>query len=244
MKRNLVIAISVLCALTVGVFATANASAEQRIFRCAVGGATKEYIDEHCVTNVGSGGTRSSELVVGSIVYKASNSKTQNETLANQLMVLHGSIAGVEAEVQCTTVAETGELTNAAASVTGSGTYEYSGCTVTKPAGRECVVTGGKIVSEKLKLTTVGQAANTVKISPFEGTQMASVSIASCKKNIPPTNSYPITGSFVAALSGATTSVAPGTLTGQGTLKWAGQVAGWFGSTTKVDGAGTPLIFK
>jgi hypothetical protein len=238
-----VIGAAVLCALVFGAIAAANASAEQKAFKCTAGQGVADYNDEHCVTKVtpGTGSRGHTEISNGvATAVKATNAKTASETTAARVSKLTGTIVGTVVEIQCTGVSGTGELTNAAISVTGNGALEYTGCTVIKPV-RECVITGGKITTQKLVVTTVGQAANTVKVSPFTGTQLASVSIEKCLENHPPTNVYPVTGSLIASTSGATVTTAEATITAQATLKLAGNKAGLDGAVTVTDNSGVPV---
>ena len=241
--RRSVIGIAVLCALVVSAFAAATANAEQKAFLCSTSATTKEFKDEHCL-NKGSGAenVRGHESVTGTINITGTNAKTESSTAAASTAKLAGTISGIETEVQCTTVGGSGELTNAAASVTGNGTIEYTGCTVTKPAGRGCVVTGGAVTTKKLAATTVGQTAGNLKFSPFEGTQFAVIPIASCLENSPPANSYPVTGSLIGTVTGATTSTTVEGVKGQGTLKFGGQVAGLGGAITISKASSFPVV--
>src|SRR5882757_8683545 len=63
--RRSVIGLAVLCALVVGAFAAAGASAEQRAYTCTPEAGVKDYAtaDQHCVTNIGSGGGRGHTLI-------------------------------------------------------------------------------------------------------------------------------------------------------------------------------------
>jgi hypothetical protein len=243
--RRSVISIAVLCALVVSAFAAATANAEQKAFLCSTTPATKEFKDEHCLTKgTGAENVRAHEAVAEKekIEITGTNAKTESSTTAASVAKLAGTISGIETEVQCTTVGGSGELTNAAASVTGNGTIEYTGCTVTKPAGRGCVVTGGAVTTKKLAATTVGQTAGNLKFSPFEGTQFAVIPIASCLENSPPANSYPVTGSLIGTVTGATTSTTVEGVKTQGTLKFGGQVAGLGGAITISKKSSFPVV--
>lgn len=152
-------------------------------------------------------------------------------TTSSAVSKLRGAVSRIETEVQCTIVEGLGKATNAAASVSGTGTLEYSGCTVTKPAGKGCVVSGGRVNTKKLAATTVGQAANTVRFTPFEGTEFASIKIESCSVGVL-NNTFPVTGSLVATATGATLSTTHTGVTAQNTLEFGGVKAGLEGAIT------------
>jgi hypothetical protein len=240
-SRSSVIGIAVLFALVVSAFAAASASAVENPFRaytCEPVSSGRQFSDEHCKTEASGAGTgwkhtlitAEKTPIIGNTL--ATTDEGTGHTNAHTASKLHGTIAGVETEVQCTLTNGTGELTNAAASVTGNGVIEYVECTVTKPEGRNCVVTGGVITTKKLRATTVGQEANKVKFSAFEGTQLAGIPIAGCLENIPPAGNYPVTGSLVATATGATLTTTGAGATAQGTLRLGGQVAGLEGAFT------------
>jgi type 1 fimbria pilin len=241
-SRRSVIGIAVLCALVVSAFAAAGASAVENPFRaytCEPVSTGRQFSDEHCKTEASGAGTGwKHTLITGEKTpIVGTNAATADEgtghTNAHTVAKLHGVISGVETEIQCTHVTGSGELTNAAGSVTGNGTIIYKEtCAVTKPAGRNCVVTGGEVTTKKLTATTVGQEANKVKFTPFEGTQFAVIPISGCLENIPPTGNYPVTGSLVATATGATLTTTGAGVTAQGTLKFGGQVAGLDGALT------------
>lgn len=58
----------------------------------------------------------------------------------------------------------------------GTGEINFSGCSVTKPAGKGCVVSGGAVNTKKLFSTSKG-LTNQVKIEPNAGTEFASIKI-------------------------------------------------------------------
>jgi hypothetical protein len=239
--RKSVIGIAVLCALAVSAFAAASASAEQRAYTCDSSAAVKEFKDAHCLTKVESGATVGHTLLPEtSTAITGTNANTTEETKAAAVSKLLGALSGVVTEVQCTTLGGTGSLTNAAASVSGTGTIEYTGCTVTKPAGKGCVVTGGAVTTKELSATTAGQAANKLKFTPKEGTEFATVPIEKCE-TASLNNKFPVTGSLIADTSGATTTTTHAGVTTQNTLKFGGVKAGIEGALTISTSGGSPV---
>ncbi|HET7444456.1 MAG TPA: hypothetical protein VFJ57_07340 [Solirubrobacterales bacterium] len=237
--RKSVIGIAVLCALAPSAFAAASASAEQRAVTCAPEGSG--FSDAHCTT-AGSPGTFSHVNIPNgeATAITGGNEKTASNTTAASVAKLKGALSGVETEVQCTTVGGSGELTNTATSVSGSGTIEYTGCTVTKPAGKGCVVKGGAVTTEKLAATTVGQAANNVKFTPAGETNFAVIPIEGCSIAAL-NNNFPVTGSLVATATGATLSTTHAGVTTQNTLKFGGVKAGLEGAITISKAGGNPI---
>jgi hypothetical protein len=223
------IALAVLCACAFSAFATQSAVAEQKAFTCENVGAGA-FADAHCVT-ANPGGEYGHAEIVNSVFASATNARTASETTTAAVSKLKGTLSGVITEVQCTTVGGWGKITNAAASVTGTGVLEYSGCTVTLPAGKGCVVNGGRVNTKKLTATTVGQAANAVEVTPSEGAEFAGVKIESCSVGVL-NNTFPVTGSLVATANGATLNTAHAGITTQNTLRLGGNTAGLEGAIT------------
>lgn len=228
-KLRSTIAFSVLCAFAFSALVAQSAVAEQKAFTCASVGPG-QFSDAHCL-NAEPGGPYSHTEILNSVLFSATNANTAEATTSSAVSKLRGAISGVVTEVQCTIVEGLGKATNAAASVSGTGTLEYSGCTVTQPAGKGCVVSGGRVNTKKLAATTVGQAANTVRFTPFEGTEFASIKIESCSVE-PLNNTFSVTGSLVATATGATLSTIHTGVTAQNTLKFGGVKAGLEGAIT------------
>jgi hypothetical protein len=244
--RKSVIGMALICALALSIAAVSSASAAPgRAFECVKGKGTLR--GEHCLTE----GTAAAEF--GHVEIKAgvataitaTNAKSASSTTASSPAVLSGTLAGIETEINCTTVSGTGELTNAAASVSGNGVITYTGCTVVKPA-RECKVKEGKVVTKKLTATTVGLTnANELK---FEGEVnakgekiFAEVNLEGCKENKPAAAAYPVTGSLIATTNGATTETTVAGVKAQKTLLFGGQLAGLGGAITISTSKGVPL---
>jgi hypothetical protein len=245
--RNPVIGLAVLCALAISAFASASASAEQRAYTCTTSApaGSKNFSDEHCVVPTEPGKGTRGHVLIGSepTLVTVTNGKTASSTTAATSKVLRGTLAGVKTKITCTTVTGTGTITNAAASVSGTGKITFSGCTVEEPAGKGCVITGGKIESSA-KITTVGQATTKIKIEPSEaGSSFASVPIEGCAGEVPPKGSYPTTGSFTVTAEGATTSVTLAGSEAEGKLKFGGNKTGIEGKVTLRMVEGEPIVF-
>ncbi len=231
--RNLrsILGLSVLCALAVCAFAAGNASAAQRAFTCSSTAPTKTFSDAHCNTGGGSnfGHVEIANGVATSITM--TNAKTAAGTSAAEPWTLEATIAGLEVAIECTGMTGTGSLTNAAASVTGTGVLDFTGCIVESPPGHGCTISGGTIISQELRGTTVGQAAGKLKVEPAVGTLLANITIDNC--DIPPlNNTFSLTGSVVADVSGATATTTTAGVTAQNTLRFGGVNAGLKSATT------------
>jgi hypothetical protein len=242
--RRSVIGLAVLCALVVSAFSAAGASAEQRAYTCTPEAPVKDYAsaDQHCVTNIGSGGGRGHILIsTAGTKVTGTNEKTASGTTTHEPWKLKGALAGVITEIQCTHLSGTGNLTNAAASVTGEGVATFTECVVNKPSP-VCEIPGGTIPTENLTATTAGQAANTVRISPkAPATKFTAIPIKNCPMGVPPDGSYPVTGSLIAKTSGATLSTKHEDITTQNTLKFGGVKAGVVGAATISMEGGEPI---
>jgi hypothetical protein len=236
--RRSIIGIAVLGALALCAFGAAGASATGRAFMCEgnTEAGKEQFSDAHCVVAAeGSGGFRHIPIVSVQ-AYVASNGKTASGTTAAQPAKLKTTVAGVEVEVECTTVSGEGSLSNSETSASGTGSIKYSGCTVNKPAGKGCVVTGGSFATTTLALTTEGQTAGNIKVSPKSGTTFTTVPLSKCSIEAL-NNEFVVTGSVVTTSKGATVTTTEAGVTAQGTLKFGGNKAGIEGAET----VSTPL---
>jgi hypothetical protein len=208
---------------------TSSAAAEQTAFGCGEGGSGA-FSDAHC-TNGSLGGPYSHFEIAAPLPVDATNLRTASGTTAAAVSTLKGPIGGAEFEIKCTEVEGLGEMTNAASSVTATGKLEYRECSVAKPVGSSCVVTGEAVTTKELTATTNGQAANTVKVTPSAGTELATIQLENCSMS-GFNKSFPINGSLVVTASGATLTSTHLAITMQGTLKIAGNKFGLEGSVT------------
>lgn len=245
--RKSVIGISALFVLAFCAFAATSASATQRAFTCVPGTG---YSDEHCVTAVGGGmgSFEHEEIANGSPTsIDLTTAGTASETTAATVTKLKGTISGLETEVQCSGLGfgtSTGMLENTASSAGATGAAEYIGCTVTKPAGKGCVIKGGAITTKVLLGTTEGQETNKVKITPNSGTEFAVTPFEKCSVEAL-NGEFKVTGSLVATVSGATLTTTHTAITGQNTLKWAGNKAGLESAATMAGAeGGDPIVLE
>jgi hypothetical protein len=118
-------------------------------------------------------------------------------------------------------------------------TLTHTGCMVTKPAGKGCVVKGGEVKTNEIAATSKG-LTNQLEITPAAGTEFASLTIQSCTV-AGLNNTFPVTGSLKLATSGATTTSTHSESTTQNTLKFAGQKTGLDGAITIKNSKGSGL---
>jgi hypothetical protein len=231
------VAISVL-ALS-AIFA-ASASANTA-YVCENIGAGATFSDAHCLDK--KGGPYSHVQVLSPIIVTATNANTLEGTTAASTTKFRGTASGVEFEFQCTTLGGTGTLEN---KKEGTATWtevlvvlNYTGCSVTKPAGKGCVVKGNKITTNEWRGSSEG-LTNQLKFTPASGTEFFPLTLESC--SLAGLNkTFPLTGSFIATTSGATVTDEHATITTQNTLKFAGQKAGFDGSLTLKDEGGSGI---
>lgn len=239
--RRAVIGLCMLCALAFSAFAAAGASAATsgttavtcaKLSTPATGPAG--FSDAHCKTGV-------AESVAAAYAHKAittetkitlTNAGTGAETKTAEPTKLHGVSAGLELELEATEVTGTGTMKNSLTGevhkASGSGKIVYSGVTVLKPAGRSCVVKGGKVETVELAAETVESG---LKFAPKTGETFATFTVESCTK--PELNkAYNVTGSIIGTPEGATTVFTRAGTTEQGTLLLGGQKAGIAGKVT------------
>jgi hypothetical protein len=236
--RKAAIGLAVLCALIVSAFAASSASADTA-YKCQEQVSSAfQWKDEHCLNESTGGNTGKFAHVVivknTATPITGSNSKTEEGTTASSTAKLKGVAGGVETEIQCTTVGGSGSMENKEEGATmwaqGTGEINYSGCSVTKPAGKGCVVNSGKVNTKTLAASTKGLTKQ-LKFEPASGTEFASITIESCSVS-GLNKTFPVTGSLIADTSGATTSSTHAAITAQNTLKFAGQKAGLEGAIT------------
>ncbi|MGD9735520.1 MAG: hypothetical protein AB7V58_07935 [Solirubrobacterales bacterium] len=217
------------CGLIFGAFAAASASAEAPAYKCTSGGS--QFKDEHCREASASGPYGAELLPESETAITVTNAQTAEGTSAAAVSKLLGTLSGVITEIQCTGLSGEGSLTNAAKSATGTFTLNSSGCSVTKPSGKGCVINGNELVTNLLKATTGGQTANKLKLTSNSGEALTSITLEKCSIGAL-NNTYPVTGSFIADTNGATITTTHAGLTSQATLKLGGVKMGMEGALT------------
>lgn len=250
-RQRTLIGACMLCALILSAVGAQSASAVGTTgFTCKEkkepGGAG--FSDAHCRSEVATGakfehvaipeGTKTEGRVT--------NEKTASETTASTPAILAGSLSGVQVELQATSTLGIVSGTNKKTAegemfIEGTGSTTYTGVTVTKPAGKSCVVKEGKIVTNELRGTSLGQGMEG-KLEPASGETFASIVIEKCTVAAL-NNTFPITGSIKCPNSGATISCTESAVTAQGTLKFGGNKAGVGVSTTATARANSAEAF-
>jgi hypothetical protein len=228
--RKSVVALAILCALVLSAVSVASASATEAV-ECSSSASTIDKFGAHCLA-VPEGKTANFghvKLSAGSHAITGTNANTASETTTAAVSVLAGTLSGVVTELQCTGLSGTGTLENTGTQAKGTGTLEYTGCTVAKPAGKGCVVNGGKVTTSELAGESEG--AGTLAFKPASGTTFATITIASCSVTAL-NNPFPVTGSVKGTVTGATTTTTEAGVTTQNTLKFGGNKAGLEGALT------------
>jgi len=215
-----------------------NASAATTLYKCQSTNqmADVQFADAHCLAPTAQDGTGYKHVAVTEeISVTTSNVQTAAGTSASEDSTLESTAAGIATAITCTTVAGAGKMKNSESGgemiASGTSTIEYSGCTVTKPAGKGCLVKGGKVTTNSLSLTSKEQGA-AFNITPTSGTEIASITIEGC--SVAGLNkTFPLTGSVKVTPNGATVTTTHAAVTAANTLKFAGQKAGLSGSYTQ-----------
>lgn len=240
--RRAILGLCVLCTFALSAVAAQNASAVTgtTLFTCnaVAEGAetTKGFKDAHCTEPVGNG-TTGGKQVKFEHVESAQDTTTElkgttiNTAGASTPTTLKATISGINVEIRAelSHLIE-GSVTNKKDATTGEHYFEGSAKTkdtntiVISPAGKGCVIKGGEIETNKLKLTTLGQGM-TIKVEPAAGAVLSEFTIEGC--SIAALNGvYKLEGSYKCVPNGATETCSETEITAQGTLKLRGQKAG------------------
>jgi hypothetical protein len=244
--RRAVIGLCVMCAFLVSAFAAQGASAANNTaYRCVATATTANatFKTPDCkVTGMEPGSDYLHEPI------PANTSTTLTGT--GGLTKLASTISGVAVELQSTSVSGSGSMENTEVGgemlAKGTGTINYAGVTVTKPAGKGCLAyeksgktNEGKVSTNLLKASTAG-LTHALSFTPNEGSTFATFFIEGC--SIAALNGeYVVTGSVTSTeIIGTSTKFTHANTTTQGTLKLRGQVAGIEGELN-LKGNGSPL---
>jgi hypothetical protein len=124
--------------------------------------------------------------------------------------------------------------------VDGSGIeIKYTGCTVTKPANKSCVVKNGAITTNILKSTTsLTTTPAGVKFEPSTGTEFVAITIEKCT-TAALNGTFPVKGTEIAVPEGALLKTS-----GSTGLTFAGNAAKLTGTNTvknRTSGTGLAL---
>ncbi|MGD9734313.1 MAG: hypothetical protein AB7V58_01705 [Solirubrobacterales bacterium] len=243
--RKSVIGIATLSALAVCAISAPSAMAYQTAVTCSSGAASKTFTDAHCTTAGGLGTYGHATISAGEIIeIGGSNESTASETFAAAPSRLKGALSGVATEIECTGVTGIGILRNVQPAVLmfveGAGELHYTGCSVTKPAGKGCEVKEGEVNTEVLYATTDSQLSGFLKVEPgstAKENKLAFITIEGCSI-FALNNTFPVGGHLLASVNGATATTTHSGITSQETLTFGGVKAGLEGAftTTAVNG--------
>ncbi|MGD9735668.1 MAG: hypothetical protein AB7V58_08685 [Solirubrobacterales bacterium] len=212
-----------LCALTAP---AASAVPPARMYTCE-GGGTLGFTDSHCI----AGSTGPYHHVVVPINTTTYHGIAQSNTCTEETAcptTIKGTLSGVTVSIQAAAVTGTGtivsEESGGEAFTTGTEILYLEEAKVIAPAGKGCVISGGEIVSNELRTTTLG-AGGLIKLEPASGTTLASIAIEGCSIGAL-NNTFSLTGSVEGSPTGAILGFTHTETTGQGTLKLGGTKAG------------------
>lgn len=235
-KARAVVGACVLCALALGIVAVQSAAAATKGttgFTCKEkkepGGAG--FSDAHCTSAVGTGAKYEHVAIAEGV-------KTEGRVTGGMAR-LHSVISGVNVELQATeTVGEASGETKVSAGgehfIEGTGKTTYFGVSVVKPAEKACAVEGEKVVTKELRGSSK-ETGMEGKLEPAAGETFAEFNIKGCtgSKALEALNGvYAVSGSIRCSGEGSTVTCTAAAVTGQGTLKLRGQIAGVDVSTT------------
>ncbi len=225
--RRAIVGLCMLCALVFSAIAAQGAAAASNgttAFTCksvTPAAGTAGFSDSACKNAVSANANFEHVAFSGST----------NLTGTGGLTKLHSVISGIEFELQSTSLEGSGTMENMADvfgtgehTVDGTGVIEYKGVTVTRPAGKGCVVTGGEVKTEVLQATTAGKGMG-VEVAPNEGTLLAKFNVTGC--SIAALNGkYEVKGSVIGIPEGTSIVTTGGNTTAALSLTLRGQKAG------------------
>ncbi|HET7444813.1 MAG TPA: hypothetical protein VFJ57_09165 [Solirubrobacterales bacterium] len=232
-KRKSVLGIAVLCALALSAVVASSASASSATaYTCVQGKGVLN--GAHCLgTSGGEYGhveIKENEVTTGT----ATNANTASSTTAATTSILKGALAGVETELSCTETHGEGTFSNKTegGEMLGhaEGKLHYTGCKVLKPVEKGCKVANeGTITTENLTGRTI--STTQVEIKPVTGTKFTDIKIENCSIAAL-NNTFPVSGTLKASITGATLTSTHAQTTTDNTLKFGGVKAGLEGALT------------
>ena len=160
--RRATVGLSLLCALLFSALAVQSAagavSNNTTAVTCVKGKGNNDFSDEHCDTFVGIGKGSYGHIPIDAVNGTATEIEVSNKTTggATSPAVFFGEPFKVKTEIDCTTLAGTGSVTNTEEpagsknhKVDGKVTANFTGCTVKKPAkctAKEPIVASSDVV--------------------------------------------------------------------------------------------------
>lgn len=229
MNRKAIIGLVAACALAFSAFAAQGSAYANTGFTCGEAQGNKDFGGIHCEpgTKVPNG--------TGKFGHVAITTAT-SMTFTGALTKVKSTQSGVTLELQSTEATGAGTMENKEEGgvmfIHGTGVITYNNVTVTAPAGLGCKVSGGKVVTKELTMTSKGLTEE-LKFAPLAGeTSAFSVfTVEGC--SIPALNhAYTTKGSVKGQTDGATVKLSHVSSTGQGTYTMQGQLAGIDGFLT------------
>lgn len=228
-----------LAASTLGLGA-ANASASTNFTCLGVNPGDGTFSDNHCETSFMGGSFRTDEVPVGT-------STTLEETNTGN-SIFGGTLSGIKFEVSCEGFAGTSVETNVKTEkgvmqVEGKEiVFQYSTCTVLKPAGKGCVISE-PIKTKTLVAISEESGGTKFKYSPASGTEIGSLTLSGCSVSAL-NNTFPMTGTITALVNGSKPATLEFTSTSSA-LKIAGQAGTYFGTVhRKMAGTTNTVAFE
>jgi hypothetical protein len=197
-RRKSILGALLLCAVAVCAFGAANASATTLYVCEEVAKGTGKFTDSHC--------EKAGEGNFATVAAKEGEAKEVTPTQTTEFVV-KVTIAGILTESHCEEWTGTGKATNelvgGVMQNVGTGlSLEAAKCVLTKPAGQECVLKGGKfVIPSATSLTeTVGEVSK-VKFTPT-GKNFTEVIIEKCK-TAGLNGTYPVEGTASGIINAA-----------------------------------------
>jgi hypothetical protein len=252
-RRRSIIGVLTVIALCMGAIGVTNAFAEQTgytLHECVAkgSGGTGVIYTANCAEK-STGGTAETKPIVTTEPVEVAATSTSN-------FILKATIAGINFEITCSGGTGTAleampkvknVLTGEFHHVTDEGATTFTGCKVTAPAGKGCVV--ANVGGAKETLTTVNlksdtTASGSTKFEPVSGTTFIEIEVSGCTTSAL-NGTKTVTGSATSARESATTQAF--TTTSGSALLFAGQNATFTGKyhlATTTGGSGTILSLE
>jgi hypothetical protein len=174
------------------------------------GTVSQRYSDAGCSNTLAGG---------GEYTWKKLTAKTSIETTEGTESTLEATVGGIKFKITCSGLNGVGDAENSGGKIVGSAiAVNYTGCSVTEPAGKGCTV------ASTLKTNTLISDSNlmTIKYEPIE-TKFITIEVSGCSSMVLNGNKD-VTGNAVAEVPemGKTQSF---TASSGSALKYAGQTA-------------------
>jgi hypothetical protein len=210
--RRSIVGLTVLCALCLCAFSAASASAAgTTAFTCSEAAPTKSFSDADCTSTTGTLKFGHIEVAPGTTTELKAEGGAQ--TLKGTIAGIKVKLTGTAVELKPSTAHTIVNTAGTPMSVTGTGTFTYTGVKVVEPAGQGCVASdeaggvGPEMVStEPLTFKSIiGTTATTtgIEFAPVtSGGPFAIIHISGCSTTALNGN-FKVTGAAVGTPTGA-----------------------------------------